>query len=258
MTTPETNNTAGHGTAIPNVTDGADGIQPISKEPTVNSVGQSIDEVDIEPITPARPVKYTEKKLAAHLTKMYGEAPVGMDLYDVWAVSDEEYRTKAEQDAAIHEAVQSQLSEFEPEAKSPAVEAWEARCKQAAQTHVNKVDAFEMTDRPEWADESCDWVGERAEISAYQSRPLIATTLSRISGVKDSHAVLKPAHFRLRLTRFLFDKEPIIEFHRMEQLDDDSTELKMNRHSRTQLTAREATALAHSLLAAVDLIEAGR
>ncbi|OZE92474.1 hypothetical protein CH298_02765 [Rhodococcoides fascians] len=41
MTTQETNNTAGHGTAIPNVTGGADGTKSPEKEPVVTMIGQT-------------------------------------------------------------------------------------------------------------------------------------------------------------------------------------------------------------------------
>ncbi|WP_037183790.1 hypothetical protein [Rhodococcoides fascians] len=232
----------------------------------MSTVAQPSDNNQIEPFVVDPPVKYAnEKQMAAHLKKVYGEAPVGMDLYDVWCTaSNEEYRTKAEQDAAIHEQIVSQQPKPKVEYSPDAAGAWKRRGTEQNVIRVprnfkdgrSSLDNLSPFPRPKWADPDNDVLSTISHWSMFRSSSIVATPLSGEHGARTKSGVWEPAHIQAHVARALSGAVAVVKLDRFGAVNEVAGVQRITDWD-FEMTAAEATQLAHTLLAAVDLIAEG-
>ncbi|OZE92473.1 hypothetical protein CH298_02760 [Rhodococcoides fascians] len=219
----------------------------------------------IEPIVPAKPIIFkTEKQLAAYLTESNGEAPIGSDLSDVFSVATDPYLTRAEQEAAIHAEILAQQPEPPTEYTPDAVGAWRRRGHDQNVVRVPKVfkngksslDSLSPYPRPGWADPRNDVLGPYIQRSQFRSYALIATALSSEVGLRLEDGTWFPSYLQAHISRDLDGAQPLLRLNRYGVVHEGGSKNHPVRIEdwEISMTAAEVTQLAHTLLAAVDLM----
>lgn len=213
-----------------------------------------------------QPIEFkTERQLAQHLKKTYGEAPIGSELTSLLETAQLHFFTRAEQDAVLADAINSLIEaqkKREPAEMSGLAGEWNRRCKQSDDVYPlmygsigSKLDTF-SDDRPAWSNSVYDFVGNLATEFIFQSEPILATTLQLHPGTAGKGGI-NLAYAELQIRRPLPFAEPFIALRKFAVSDadraDGNTSPKLVKTGTYRVTLDEAAQLAHALLFAIDV-----